>query len=109
MSISSNRETCLEVKNLKKYFELKTGWFQKPNILKAVDDVSFSIAKGETMGLVGESGCGKSTTGRCIVRLIEPTSGEILYDHQDINKMNRHQLKRIRKDNRIRTCLFQFF
>ena len=55
MSISSNRETCLEVKNLKKYFELKSGWFQKPNILKAVDDVSFSIAKGETMGLLGIS------------------------------------------------------
>ena len=85
-------DPILEVKNLKKYFKTSSG------MVHAVDDCTFSIQRGRTLGVVGESGCGKSTTGRCIVRLIEPTSGEILYDHQDINKMNRHQLKRIRKD-----------
>ena len=78
MSISSNRENCLEIQNLKKYFEIKAGFLKKPNILKAVDDVSFTIARGETMGLVGESGCGKTTIGRTVVELYEPTDGKIL-------------------------------
>ncbi len=97
MSISSNRETCLEVKNLKKYFELKSGWFQKPNILKAVDDVSFSIAKGETMGLVGESGCGKTTIGRTVLKLYEPTDGQILYQGAEITRLNDKEMQAFRR------------
>ena len=74
----------LEVKNLQKYFPIEKGFIKKTvNHVKAVDDVSFSIHKGETFGLVGESGCGKTTTGRCIMRLIEPTSGEIIFYNGD--------------------------
>ena len=97
MSISSNRKNCLEVQNLKKYFELKAGLFKKPNILKAVDDVSFSIAKGETMGLVGESGCGKTTIGRTVLKLYDPTAGKILYDGEDITGLDDGQMLPYRK------------
>ena len=105
MSISSSRENCLEVQNLKKYFELKAGFFKKPNILKAVDDVSFSIAKGESMGLVGESGCGKTTIGRTVLKLYEPTDGKILYQGDDITNLDDKQMvpyrKKIHKTNRL--------
>ncbi|CUH95528.1 Oligopeptide transport ATP-binding protein AppF [Propionispora sp. 2/2-37] len=75
------KETILEVHNLKKYFPVHTNAFGRPiSFLKAVDNVSFSIARGETLGLVGESGCGKSTTGRTIIHLYKPTSGEILFN-----------------------------
>ena len=73
----------LEVKNLKKYFPIRTGFVKKTD-LKAVDDVSFFIRKGETLGIVGESGCGKTTLGRTILRLEEPTSGDIRYDGETI-------------------------
>ncbi len=74
------RKPLLQLKNLKKYFDVSTGFFKKEKaFLTAVDDVSFDIYKGETFGLVGESGCGKSTLGRCIVRLYEPTGGNIIY------------------------------
>ena len=69
-------EVCLDVQDLKMHFKLKSGLFSKPKILKAVDGVSFSIGKGETMGLVGESGCGKTTVGRSILRLYEATDGK---------------------------------
>jgi len=78
-------EVLIEVKNLKKYFPVKMGLGKKAYI-KAVDDVSFFIKKGETLGLVGESGCGKSTTGRTIIRLYEPTSGQIIFKGEDITK-----------------------
>lgn len=97
MSISSSQETCLEVKHLKKYFPLKAGIFQKPNLLKAVDNVSFSIGKGETMGLVGESGCGKTTIGRTILKLYEPTDGQILYGGTDITRFNDKEMKPFRR------------
>lgn len=97
MSISSSRETCLEVKGLKKYFELKAGLLKKPNILKAVDDVSFSIGQGETMGLVGESGCGKTTIGRTVLKLYEPTAGTILYKGQDITALGDKEMKAFRR------------
>ena len=80
-------EYLLEVKNLKQYFPIRTGWFGiRP--LKAVDDVSFAIKPGETLGLVGESGCGKTTVGRTILHLYKPTAGEILYDGQQITPQN---------------------
>ena len=73
----------IEVKNLKQYFPVKTGFF-KTEYLKAVDDVSFSIDEGETLGLVGESGCGKTTVGRTILRLYEPTAGEVLFNGEPV-------------------------
>ena len=88
-------EKLLEVKHLKKYFDTPRGK------LHAVDDVSFSIEKGKTLGVVGESGCGKSTTGRCILRLIEPTSGEVIFNGQDITKLHPHDMKALRKDMQI--------
>ena len=85
----------LEVKNLKKYFRTARG------TLHAVDGVNFSIRRGETLGLVGESGCGKSTIGRLILGLHQSTSGEILFNGQDICKMNKKQLHDLRKDLQI--------
>ena len=74
----------LEVKNLKVHFPVKHGVFSRArDFVKAVDDVSFSIAPGETLGLVGESGCGKTTLGRAIVRLVEPTAGSVLFEGED--------------------------
>ena len=73
-------DTLLEVRNLKKYFPVEQGLLRrKIGEVKAVDDVSFSVRKGETVGLVGESGCGKTTAGRTIIRLLEPTGGRVLF------------------------------
>ena len=88
-------ETLLQVRNLVKYFDTPSGK------LHAVDDISFSIEKGKTLGIVGESGCGKSTTGRCVLRLHEPTSGEVIFDGKDILKMDDKELKRVRSDMQI--------
>jgi peptide/nickel transport system ATP-binding protein len=88
-------DNILEVKNLKKYFKLKSG------TLHAVDDVTFSIKRGETLGLVGESGCGKSTIGRLILGLHQATSGEIIFNGKDICKMNTKQIHDLRKDLQI--------
>lgn len=88
-------ENILEVKHLVKHFKTKRG------MLHAVDDVSFTLEKGKTLGLVGESGCGKSTTGRAILRLIEPTAGEVLFEGKDVRKMSRGELRHIRKDMQL--------
>mgnify|MGYP001322720722 CR=1 FL=1 len=85
----------LEVRNLKKYFKRTRG-----NV-HAVDGVNFTIDKGKTLGVVGESGCGKSTLGRCVLRLIEPTDGEVLYEGRDICKLNKRELKDLRKEMQI--------
>ena len=79
-------DKLMEVKNLKKYFPVgSSGFFQKPNYVQAVDDVTFDIYKGETLGIVGESGCGKSTMGRLLVTLLDSTSGEILFEGKEVN------------------------
>ena len=86
-------ENLVEVKNLKEYFDIRTGAFQtKP--LKAVDDVSFNIRKGETLGLVGESGCGKTTVGRTILHLYKPTDGEVWFKGQQVTKANLKDYRR---------------
>jgi len=88
-------ETILEVKNLKKYFKTARG------TLHAVDDVSFTIEKGKTLGIVGESGCGKSTTGRAILRLLEPTDGKVFFEGQDITSLNGGKMRQMRRDMQI--------
>jgi len=93
-------EPLLHVEHLTKEFPVETG-FLSPNrgkVVKAVDDVSFDIYPGETFGLVGESGCGKSTTGRCIMRLTNPTSGKVIFNGVDVAQMSRKDLKSMRRD-----------
>ncbi|HAS79659.1 MAG TPA: peptide ABC transporter ATP-binding protein [Fusobacteriaceae bacterium] len=98
MDNKNNNDTLIEVKNLKKYFSKNTGFFKKKmKHLKAVDDISFHIKKGETFGLVGESGCGKSTTGRTIIRLYDVTGGDIIYDGKNISHLNQKELKPYRR------------
>ena len=85
----------LECKNLKKYFATPAG------ALHAVDDINLTIERGKTLGVVGESGCGKSTLGRTILRLIEPTSGEVLFEGRDVSKMNKHEMHQMRREMQI--------
>ena len=88
------QDKFLEVKNLKKYFEIRGGLLRKVvGYVKAVDDVSFNVGRGETLGIVGESGCGKSTTGRTILRLLEPTAGQVIFDGVDLAKLNREAMR----------------
>ena len=91
----------LEVRNLVKEFSRTRGWFAPPSIVRAVDDVSFTIEQGETFGLVGESGSGKTTTGRCILRLIEPTSGEVRFKGEDVLGFSRSRMRHARRDMQI--------
>ena len=92
----------LEVKGLKKHFPIKGGILSTTvGYVHAVDGVSFSLKKGETMGLVGESGCGKSTTGRLILRLLEPTAGEIHFNGRDVSRFNRRRMKKLRRDMQL--------
>lgn len=92
----------LEIKHLKKYFPIRGGVFSKTiGYVYAVDDINFTIATGETLGLVGESGCGKSTTGRTVLRLIEPTEGEIYFEGQDITKLDKNDMRALRREMQI--------
>ena len=96
------KEKILEVRDIKKYFPIKGGFFQKTVAnVKAVDGVSFDVLRGETIGLVGESGCGKSTLGRTIVRLYEPTEGEIIFNGKDISGLKGQELKGLRKQMQL--------
>ena len=98
----AEREKLLELKNVKKYFPVKAGVFRRTvDYVKAVDDVSFHIFKGETLGLVGESGCGKSTTGRTILRLLEATEGDIYFEGKNLVELGKKELRDIRKDMQI--------
>ena len=95
-------EALLRVKNLVKHFPIKGGLFSREVArVHAVDGVSFDINPGETLGLVGESGCGKSTTGRCILRLIEPTSGEVWFGGKNVTTLDKRSLRAIRRDMQI--------
>ena len=91
----------LEVRHLVKHFVSSRGLFSKASVVKAVDDVSFAIGEGEMFGLVGESGSGKSTTGRCILRLIEPTSGEVIFRGENVLGFSRERMRRARRDLQI--------
>jgi ABC-type oligopeptide transport system ATPase subunit len=91
----------LEVGNLVKHFVRKQGLFRPPSVVKAVDDVSFTIDEGEMFGLVGESGSGKSTTGRCILRLIEPTSGDVRFRGDNVLAFSKSRLRQARRDLQI--------
>ena len=88
-------DVILDVKHLKKYFKTPRG------MLHAVDDVSFQIERGKSLGIVGESGCGKSTTGRAILRLIEPTAGEVIFDGEDVVKLSKERMREKRKEMQI--------
>jgi len=92
----------VEARNLVKYFPVRGGLFQRvTGWVQAVDDVNFNVREGETLGLVGESGCGKTTVGRTILRLIEATSGEVIFNGVNVFKLNNHDLKAMRRDMQI--------
>ncbi|MCF0151552.1 MAG: ATP-binding cassette domain-containing protein [Firmicutes bacterium] len=95
MSEINTNKPLLEVKGLKKYFSTKRG------MLHAVDDVTFTINHGKTLGVVGESGCGKSTTGRSILRLLEPTGGDVIFDGEDVLKLDKEQMRKKRQEMQI--------
>ena len=101
--MKSNNEVLVKVENLKKYFPITRGIvFQKEiGAVRAVDDVSFEIHRGETLGLVGESGCGKSTTGRTIIQLYRPTSGKVYYQDQDLSELKGGDLRHLRRNMQI--------
>lgn len=102
MEVPTENQNLIEVRNLTKHFPVGVGLFGVGReSVKAVDGVSFAIRRGETFGLVGESGCGKSTTGRCILRLIEPTAGEVRFDGQDLLSLSSDELRRQRQDMQI--------
>jgi peptide/nickel transport system ATP-binding protein len=97
--VSSTEAPLVELRHLKKYFPIKKGVMQREVArVHAVDDLSIQVRKGETLGLVGESGCGKSTLGRCIVRLLEPTDGQVFFDGQDITHLKSRQLRPLRRE-----------
>ena len=93
--MSADTKSLLETRHLKKYFNTPRG------LLHAVDDVDLAIRPGQTLGVVGESGCGKSTLGRAVLRLLEPTSGEVLFDGEDVTKMGKPELKQFRNRAQI--------
>jgi oligopeptide transport system ATP-binding protein len=97
MSSTSSRNTLVKVKDLVKHFPVEGS----DDVVRAVDGVSFEIFRGETLGLVGESGCGKSTVGRCLLRLIEPTSGEITFEGRDVTTLGKHELRELRREMQI--------
>ena len=95
---SSSPDVLVEIKNLKMYFPVTKGILRKKiGDVKAVDNVSFKIKKGETLGLVGESGCGKTTVGRCILRIYQPTDGQIIFEGHDISSLSRSQMRPFRR------------
>src|SRR5699024_9849667 len=98
-SKTTSEETILELQNIKKYFPIKAGVIKrKVGYVKAVDDVSLALKEGESCGLVGESGCGKSTTGKLIMSLENPTEGKTIFNHKDITSLRGSKLRNMRQD-----------
>src|SRR4029450_5394135 len=96
---AQNGNALVEVQSLKKYFPIRKGVLSREVArVHAVDDVTLSVAEGETLGLVGESGCGKSTLGRCIVRLLDPTAGDVVFDGRSIGKLGARKLRPLRRE-----------
>ena len=104
----SEEKPILSVRNLKTYFDVTKGIFTKKQIVKAVDDVSFDVMENETFGLVGESGCGKTTLGRTIVKIYEPESGSIEFQGKDIAKLHGKELISFRKDQVYQNSFHEF-
>ena len=102
-SAQNEDNVLLEVKNLKMHFPVTSGLiFQRAVAhIKAVDDVSFSVKAGETLGLVGESGCGKTTTGRCILQLYEPTEGQVIFEGQELTDLNTRNMRLMRRQMQV--------
>src|SRR5438128_8660590 len=102
-SAAQNGANLVEVEGLKVYFPIKSGLVLDRHVgdVRAVDDISFEIRRGETLGLVGESGCGKSTVGRTLLRLYKPTAGRILFDGQDITSLSDSELQPLRRRMQI--------
>ena len=100
---SPDGDILLEVKNLKMYFPVSSGILFQRNVahIKAVDDVSFFVKRGETLGLVGESGCGKTTTGRCILQLYKPTEGQVIFEGQDLTALSTRQMRTMRREMQV--------
>src|SRR2546422_2439288 len=97
MTGSNNNHSLVSVRGLVKHFPVEGS----DDVVRAVDGVSFQIFRGETLGLVGESGCGKSTAGRCLLRLIEPTAGEIDFEGRDVVTMGKRELRELRREMQI--------
>ena len=102
-SAQNDDNVLLEVKNLKMHFPVTSGLiFQRAVAhIKAVDDISFSVKTGETLGLVGESGCGKTTTGRCILQLYEPTEGQVIFEGQELTELNTRSMRLMRRQMQV--------
>ena len=98
-----NDDTLLEINNLKMYFAVTSGMLFQRTVayVKAVDDVTFAVRRGETLGLVGESGCGKTTTGRCILQLYKPTSGQVIFEGQDLTQLGTKQMRAMRREMQV--------
>ena len=94
-------ETVFQINNLKKYYEINLGLFKKAKIVKAVNDITFNVKKGEILSIVGESGCGKSTTAKLLLKIEEPTDGEILFEGKDITTFKGEELRAYRKKVQI--------
>ncbi|MDI9486271.1 MAG: dipeptide ABC transporter ATP-binding protein [Bacillota bacterium] len=103
MARAANAEVLLEVRNLVKHFPIRQGiiFSRQIGAVQAVDNITFNVHKGETLGLVGESGCGKTTAGRCILRLIEPTSGDVIFDGRNVPQLAKDELRDLRKEMQI--------
>ena len=100
---SQNDDILLEVRNLKMHFPVGSGFLSRKPVgyVKAVDDVSFTVKRGETLGLVGESGCGKTTTGRCILQLYKPTAGQVIFDGQDLTQLGSKGMRAKRREMQV--------